>query len=470
MKTLQATLRTQALALAAALMLASCSHEHDHPHPEPGASRTEPAVTNRIELPPEVVANLGITFSNASRGKVGSWLSVPGELYVPGTHRWKLSTPASGRIVSIAAKWKKVTAGEVIAEIRSPELRHAQQKLTEALSRGEIARENAQRAKTRERQGAVQREFTLQLQNASLKRFNDLQKLNEDTNSFGARELLAAQREFTEATQAAMNSSIQSDKLSENLFEKELLSKQAQLKIDEGLEDLSLLSGRTLEELMEVRDGNEVWKTIESTEIRAPASGTIVDVFSTQGENLDKNAPLALIFDPGELRFRGWVPEGDLPLLKNDAPVRISLPGDLPTVTSSLLGPRPVAEKKTRRIAVEAEVPNPDEMLPQGLSATAQVLIKESANDEVLLPPSCIVSDGLEKVVFLRDPEKANVVIRTPVEIGLSGGGFVEVISGLLAGDSVVDQGNHQLKQAGKGKTPKGGHFHADGTWHLKDE
>jgi len=470
MKTLQTTLRTQALALAAALMLASCSHDHDHPHPEPDANKTEPGATNRIELPSEAVANLGITFSSASRGKIGSWLPVPGELYVPGTHRWKIRAPANGRIVSIAAKWKKVTAGEVIAEILSPELRHAQQELIEALSQGEIAGENAQRAKARAHQGTIQRKFVTQLQSASFKRFNDLKKLNEGANSFGARELLAAQREFTEATQAAMNSSIQSDKLSEDVFEKDLLSKQAQLKIDEGLEALSLLSGRTLEELMEVRDGNEVWKTIESTEIRAPASGTIVDVFSTQGENLDKNEPLALILDPGELRFRGWTPEGDLPLLKNDAPVRISLPGDLPTVTSSLLGPRPVAEKKTRRIAVEARVPNPDEKLPQGISATAQVLIKESANEEVLLPLSCIVSDGLEKVVFRRDPEKENVVIRTPVEIGLRGGGFVEVISGLLAGDTVVDQGNHQLKQTGKGKAPKGGHFHADGTWHLKDE
>ena len=66
--------------------------------------------------------------------------------------------------------------------------------------------------------------------------------------------------------------------------------------------------------------------------------------------------------------------------------------------------------------------------------------------------------------------KKATVVIRTPVELGLSGGGFVEVIFGLLAGDMVVDKGKHQLKQAGQGKAPKGGHFHADGTWHLKDE
>ena len=454
-------------------MLSSCSHDHDHGHGEPreGVSK-EPGttITNRITLPPGAVNNLGITFASVTRGKVGSWLSVPGELYVPDTHRWKLRAPAGGRIVSVIAKWEKVTAGEVIAEILSPELRHAQQGLVEAMSRSEIARENAQRAAAREHQGTIQRKFVLELQSASFKRFNDLKKLNENTNSFGAREVLAAQREFTEATQAAMDSSIKSDKLRENVFEKDLLSKQAQLKIDESIETLALLSGRTLEELMEVKDGNEVWKTIGSIEIRAPAPGTIVDVFATQGENLDKNQPLALILDPGELRFRGWIPEGDLPRLKNDAPVRVALPGGIPPVSTTLLGPRPIADSATRRVQVEAQLPNPGQELPQGLSATAQVLVKESAGEEVLVPLSCIVSDGLEKIVFRRDPEKANVVIRTPVELGLSGGGFVEVIAGLLANDTVVDQGKHQLKQTGKGKAPKGGHFHADGTWHLKDE
>ncbi len=90
-------------------MLSSCSHDHDHGHgehqekvsKEPGTT-----ITNRITLPPGAVNNLGITFASVTRGKVGSWLSVPGELYVPDTHRWKLRAPANGRIVSIVARWK----------------------------------------------------------------------------------------------------------------------------------------------------------------------------------------------------------------------------------------------------------------------------------------------------------------------------------------------------------------------------
>ena len=301
-------------------------------------------------------------------------------------------------------------------------------------------------------------------------RFLELKKLSQESGAFGARDLLAAQREFTEASEAVMKLGLEMSRYSELERQKNLQIEQARLKIDEATAALALASGRSLEELLLAQAGGETWKFINTTEVRAPAAGTIVEGFASEGEKLDENQPVALIVDSSELRFRGWLPEGDLPLLKEEAPMQISLPGDQPIVRTSLLGPRPVAEKKTRRIAIEAVVPNPGRKLPGGISASAQVLVRESANEEVLLPLECIVSDGLEKIVFLRDPDKADVVIRTPVELGLSGGGMVEVISGLLDGDTVVEKGKHQLKQAGQGRSPKGGHFHADGTWHLKDE
>jgi multidrug efflux pump subunit AcrA (membrane-fusion protein) len=139
-------------------------------------------------------------------------------------------------------------------------------------------------------------------------------------------------------------------------------------------------------------------------------------------------------------------------------------------ITTELLGPMPVADSATRRVQVEAIVPNPDGILPQGLSATAHVQIQESASEEVLLPENCVVIDGLEMIVFRRDPNDPGFVIRTPVELGLRGAGNVEVLAGVLDGDFVVQKGIYQLKQAGLGRAAQGGHFHADGTWHAEHE
>lgn len=454
------------LTLGALSVPVSCSHDHGQAGAAPEHAEKKP--TNRLDVPPEVVANLGITFVQATWGKVGSWISVPGELYVPETHRWNLRAPARGRLTTVSPRWKKVEAGEVIAELLSPGLRHAQQDLLAAQSRRAIVKIEGDAAAARLVEGEAHLGAARKLESASLQRLDGLRKLNKNANAFGARELLSALRDHTDAGRAALEAAVQRDKLRETAREKDLLRSQAQLKIDESLAALSILSGRSMEELLETRDGAPAWKAIESIVVRAPAGGTVVEVFASGGETVDENLPLALILDSSELRFRGWLPEGDLRLLRNEAPMRVDLPGGIAPITTTLLGPRPVADSTTRRVQVEAKVANPDRKLPQGLSATAQILVKESAGDEVLIPEDCVAADGLEMVVFRRDPKNPNVVIRTPVELGLRGAGKIEILSGVGEGDLVVQKGIYQLKQTGLGKPPKGGHFHPDGTWHPK--
>ena len=121
----QETARNSVLALAALSMLAACSRDD----PSEAPNKADTSITNRIAVPSEVVANLGITFAQATRGKVGSWISVPGELYVPGTHRWSLRAPAPGRLTAVALRWKEVETGDVVAELTTPKLREAQQDL-----------------------------------------------------------------------------------------------------------------------------------------------------------------------------------------------------------------------------------------------------------------------------------------------------------------------------------------------------
>ena len=85
----------------------------------------------------------------------------------------------------------------------------------------------------------------------------------------------------------------------------------------------------------------------------------------------------------------------------------------------------------------------------------------------MLIPEDCLARDGLEWVVFRRDPAEPSTVIRLPVELGDRAGDTVEVLSGLLEGDEIVRRGVHQLVHAGLGKAPPGTHIHADGTSHA---
>ena len=77
-----------------------------------------------------------------------------------------------------------------------------------------------------------------------------------------------------------------------------------------------------------------------------------------------------------------------------------------------------------------------------------------------------VISDGLDKIIFRRDPKDANSLIRTKADLGVNNGEWVVVESGLAEHDQVVVDGIYELKLATTGQKTTTGHFHADGTFH----
>jgi hypothetical protein len=71
-------------------------------------------------------------------------------------------------------------------------------------------------------------------------------------------------------------------------------------------------------------------------------------------------------------------------------------------------------------------------------------------------------------VYFRRDPLNPNQAIRMEADMGVDDGRWVAIHSGLMRGDEVVLDGAYELKlaTAQSGASQKGGHFHADGTFH----
>jgi hypothetical protein len=70
--------------------------------------------------------------------------------------------------------------------------------------------------------------------------------------------------------------------------------------------------------------------------------------------------------------------------------------------------------------------------------------------------------------LFRRDPRNPDQVIRAEADCGLDDGRWLEIKSGLAEGDEIVLAGAYELMLASSGAAPKGGHFHADGTFHAE--
>jgi multidrug efflux pump subunit AcrA (membrane-fusion protein) len=103
-----------------------------------------------------------------------------------------------------------------------------------------------------------------------------------------------------------------------------------------------------------------------------------------------------------------------------------------------------------------------------GVSAYLEVAVA-GGSTELAIPLSAVARDGLRSVVFRRDPKNADKVIRIDADLGIDDGRWVVIKSGVMEGDEVVLDGVYQLMLATSSTVAKGGHFHADGTFHAAD-
>ena len=105
-----------------------------------------------------------------------------------------------------------------------------------------------------------------------------------------------------------------------------------------------------------------------------------------------------------------------------------------------------------------------------GVATHLELLLDGGAEPQLAIPSSAVVRDGLETVIFKRNPEEPDEVLRIPVEVLLQDGPWTVVQGEVERGDEVVREGAYELKLAldTGGNIPKGGHMHADGTFHAE--
>lgn len=460
-------MRVPILALGAGLMalVTSCTPPAHEPHAESAPVEA----TNRIPIPPEVVSNIGITFVRAERGRLAEWLRVPGSLDLPPDRRSVVRSPARGRVRLEVRIGDVVEDGVVLAIVDTPELRKAQDLVLAASTAADLVAERiaaaSQRLEESEALGIEARRVEREVERRR-DRLRTVASAATDGSTFSNRELLEVEEALLEARARTLSVLSQRDDLKRQTRQLEVDLLRARIELDERYVALSVLTGHPPDALASSSDAGPLWRTIDRVELRSPRAGIVTSVDVTSGEHVAEGAALVAVTDPSTLLFRGFVPESDRTRVSPAASVRLDGPGLAESIETTLWSSPPSYDPATRRIELSAWVPNPGLKLPPGLSATGLVRVAEGKSEEVLLDRECVVFDGLDAVVFRRDPADPDSVVRTSVELGRRSGGMVEVLAGVLEGDEVVLDGAHQLKQTGLGKAPEGGHFHADGTYH----
>lgn len=425
-------------------------------------------VTNRIAIPPIVRNNLGITFATVERRRVADTIRVPGVFELEADARVEYRAPVAGRVRMLASRYDAVEAGAPLYRLDAPEWIALRQDLAEAEVSGAFAERSLAASAARvEAERAKIEELESRLAQLDALRAAGGGRATELAEARGS--LAHARAELAAAEEERARAELESIRLRERSDSRRPNSRFAQ-----ALAQASSWTGLSEEELLAPARGEggdaPRWKTLAAIESHAVAPGRVETVRVATGAWVQAGDLVAATVDPARLVFRAKGLQSDLGLLRDGAPASIVPPQGgsigLQNAMESEMRFGLEADPRERTVDLLLYPKALADWARPGVAAFAEVVADETASPETAIPLSCVVTDGTEKAIFLRDRADPDKAIRMAADLGVSDGRWVVVRSGVKAGDEVVLGGAYELKLTGGGKAAQGGHFHSDGTFH----
>ena len=478
------TQRTLVLALAASLSLTQTACDGGRTPADAGpdhAPSPTPASPGTVAIPTSVRSNLGITFVKVERRRVERTLRVPGRFEYQPSARREYRTAVPGRVELLVEQFERVEAGRPLYRLDAPAWREMQRQLAQALS--DIERLDA-RLEAFEPLMATLQQHEASLHESVAVWSERVEQLHAVRETGGGRADELAQARASLAGARAESASV--------------LERQAQLSADHGqavadrrasrsrydslLDGAGSMVARSREELAVVRETANGpvphWATISTIEVRATQAGVVEMLGLTNGSWADETTPVLTIVQPDRLRFRAYGLQSDLGVLRDGLDARIvpttpTTAGRAVPMTDTMrgtlsLGLRGDPDDHTVELYVVPEAVAP--WARPGVSAQLEIVTDANAAPELAIPLAAVQRDGLVPVIFRRNPKNPNEALRVEADLGLDDGRWVVLLSGVRDGDEVVLDGAFQLMLATSGSIEKGGHFHADGTFHQGED
>ena len=180
--------------------------------------------------------------------------------------------------------------------------------------------------------------------------------------------------------------------------------------------------------------------------IRAPFAGVLGLSSVTAGTLINPGAIITTLDDIDTIRVDFPVPERYLPSLREGLPI---------TATADALGDQTFegrialidtrVNETTRAITARAEFPNPGGRIRPGM--LMRVAVEQGARQSVAVPESAIQYEGEGAFVYrIAGGERGSTAQRVSVEAGAVENGYVEILSGLRAGERIVGSGLNRIQ------------------------
>lgn len=338
-----------------------------------------------LKFSPEAAKNIGLHVEPADRHIVEDVIELDGTIDVPPDRRADVSSQLGGTLQRIHVRpGQTVRAGDVLVEIASLELQNLQFDLLRA------------DLDSRLRKDVVER----------------LRAAGTGT----------ARRELQEA---------------ESIRQAALNRREAML---QKLGAIGLTTGQ-VEQLLHDK------KLVQTLPIRAPIGGTVIQLNKVMGQTVKAEETLFAVHDLAHVWVQGYLFERDLVRVRTGQNVRVRPVADPRFLAEGVVvrsGHTFGVENRTLSVWVELKESS-KQPLPYNLLARLTVICGRP-RPVLAVPLEALARDGLRSYLFVRRPDET--FERRFVETGRADDRFIEITSGLKAGELIAVRGAAELQTA----------------------
>ncbi len=174
--------------------------------------------------------------------------------------------------------------------------------------------------------------------------------------------------------------------------------------------------------------------------ITAPINGIVGTISLSLGDTTNPAAVAAIVSNTGQLEVEVMVSETEVSYIQKGSPVDVLVravreepfPGQVESIAS-------VADLVKRNYPVKVSLPNDEGQIKSGMFA--ELTIDTMSKQGILtVPVGAVIPKGGQDIVYLVDGESRAQVAE--VTTGIKNGQYIEIVSGLTAGQEVIVKGN----------------------------
>ena len=260
----------------------------------------------------------------------------------------------------------------------------------------------------------------------------------------------AAKAALLQAEQRTLQAASDAAKAQEMLAVAELQKRQAEQQI------LAAEAGRLMAKEKQVMAqsavdqatiGTEIAKTnLNDSDIRSPMTGIITSKRLKLGEQASPGKAVYEIKDMSVIEIKFTVASVHLEKISLGLAADIRIDGVPSTIRGAISDIAPTIDERQRSVELTVRIENAGGRIKPGAYASVEIIIA-AIEDSVAIPRELVFSAESNPYVYVIQNATA---VRTPVTLGMTDGAFVQISSGVRAGDAVAATGRNRLTDGAK--------------------